>query len=170
MSTLVILRHAEAIPSRANDHARQLTPRGRADAAAIGAALRTRLTGPVLVLASDAQRTVETAELAFPTDAAVEIRTTAALYDASPATLLQAVQGVPGPQHTLVVVGHNPGLSDFAKQLAGTASAGDRARLEAGMPTAAAALYDVAGAWSAVALRGARVIATLAPEGQAWPG
>jgi phosphohistidine phosphatase len=171
MSTLVILRHAEAIPSKADDHARPLTPRGRADAEAVGQKLQALLPRPWLVLASDARRTMETAALACPSgEADVETRGLASLYDASPATLLQAVHDVAGQHDTVVVVGHNPGLSEFAKQLVGTGAIADRARVEAGLPTAGVAVFTFDDPWSAIAPRQGRLTATVAPDATSWPG
>ena len=63
----------------------------------------------------------------------------------------------------MVLVGHNPGISELAKQLVATGSAEDRARVDGGLPTAGAALF---GAWlERAGPRQAGLVAALC-----WPG
>lgn len=170
MPTLVILRHAEAVPSRTDDHARMLTAEGRADAASSGARVLGCCPGPFLVLASDARRTVETAELAFAAAAPIpEIRKIAALYNASAATLLDTVRGS-GTNGTVVVVGHNPGLSEFAKELVLDGTAAHRERVEAGLPTAGVAVYAFDEPWTEIDKHQGRLTNAFAPDGKPWAG
>ena len=62
MRTLILLRHAKAVRAHEadSDEARALTPRGRRDAAAAGAAMAEGALKPALALVSTAQRTRET--------------------------------------------------------------------------------------------------------------
>jgi phosphohistidine phosphatase len=72
------------------------------------------------VLVSLAQRTRETArivtsKLVLP----VSVRALPELYLAAPDVLLQAVQNCRPHSHTVLLIAHNPGLSELAYQLTG---------------------------------------------------
>ena len=72
-----------------------------------------------------------------------------ALYDASAADVLSQIRLADPSSGCLVVVGHNPGLEDLAKQLAGSGSeAKARKRLEERFPTTALARFVFEGDWS----------------------
>lgn len=105
---LILWRHAEAADG-APDAARELTPKGVKQAAAVAAWLRRALRAPVTVMASSAVRAQQTAR-AY-TDA---VHTQPALaLGASPARILEAAGWPDGPG-TVVVVGHQPGLGAAA--------------------------------------------------------
>ncbi|TIT55358.1 MAG: histidine phosphatase family protein, partial [Mesorhizobium sp.] len=73
------------------------------------------------------------------------------LYEASAAEILDQIHKADPSSLCLVVVGHNPGLEDLAKQLAGPRSeAKARKRLEEKLPTAALARFIFEGEWSAL--------------------
>jgi phosphohistidine phosphatase len=113
MKTLFVLRHGQAIPESQtdSDHARDLTPRGAAEARRAAESLLERSKRPSLILSSSATRARQTAE------ACVEVLTGRAelsvldgLYLAEPNSYLAAL-GLRGEPHDAVmVVGHNPGL------------------------------------------------------------
>ena len=151
MITLALLRHAKAVKDDpGGDHARRLSDVGRTDAVAAGDWLRRALAGPVLVLASDARRTRETAELAFPAPRqGTEIRLEADLYGASMQELLERIQAL-GSKPTVVVVGHNPGIGETAWRLVGADPDGFSAQLREGFPTAACAVLQFDGTWAEV--------------------
>lgn len=121
MRRLLLLRHGEAQPAApgGSDVERPLTVAGRAevrDAAGVIAA-----TGFTIdrALVSTARRTLETAEiiaahLRLPQPQEPLDR----LYLASPPVLLQALERCPSNYTTLLVIGHNPGLSELAARLA----------------------------------------------------
>ncbi len=93
---------------------------------------------PDLALVSAARRTLETwaaAAAAFPGDVAVEQRRR--LYAASAATLSMAVTEAAAKAQVLMVVGHNPGIHQFAAHLAQQAGA---PRLDR-FPTGSAAVF-----------------------------
>jgi phosphohistidine phosphatase len=119
---LLLLRHAKAVPADGSiaDAARPLAPRGERDAQVMGDRLRARGPRPDLILTSPATRTLRTAQLVaaaneYRRDA---IAVDARLYLASPREILAAVATVTRDVGTLLVVGHNPGLSELALQLA----------------------------------------------------
>jgi phosphohistidine phosphatase len=138
MRTLVIMRHAEAADrSPSGDHARVLSPRGRAHARRMAGWLAAQNLAPEVVLCSNAARAVETLEALRPELGDAEIRTEPALYLASPEQVLAMIHDLSASESALVI-GHNPGLQIVARKLVEDGPA--RARLEGRFPPAAVAV------------------------------
>ncbi|WP_424968062.1 SixA phosphatase family protein [Dinoroseobacter sp. S375] len=115
MKTLLLLRHAKsswAEPGR-DDHSRPLNGRGRRGAEALGRWITEEGLTPDEVLCSDATRTQETWRR-LGLDGEATLRPT--LYHAGPAMLMQTVQEATGAQ--VLVIAHNPGIAEFAGQMA----------------------------------------------------
>lgn len=121
MKQLALTRHGHAAPfeSEAADHARPLSRRGRIDVVAVGHRLLRHGWQPQLIVASSAVRTLETARcLAHAFDLAeTAITTEQRLYQADVAGWLQVARELPPEADRVVLVGHNPGVSDFARWL-----------------------------------------------------
>ncbi|MBS0999895.1 histidine phosphatase family protein [Acetobacter persici] len=149
---LLLLRHAEAASppggdfSEEADLARALTAEGRLAASRCGAWLRARALAPDLVLCSPARRTRETlAALApFQPPPALPIRFCPEIYEAPPAALLACIRQAPADARTVLLVGHNPGISALARWLDPQAEV-----LEQGFATASLAVFRMWGAESA---------------------
>jgi phosphohistidine phosphatase len=120
--TLLLLRHAEAEAAHHGraDIDRPLSDQGRIealDAAACMAGAQLRIDS---VLVSPALRTRETATIvAAELDIADELQFEPALYLGEPAELLPPLQRCPEGAQTVLMVGHNPGLSALAQQFMG---------------------------------------------------
>ncbi len=116
MKTLLLLRHAKSSWDNpgGRDFDRPLAPRGRRTAPLIGGHLRDRQLLPDLVLCSTARRARETYDLVVPAVGGSAIQFEQALYLATPATLLRLAKATPATVERLLVVGHNPGLQQFA--------------------------------------------------------
>lgn len=114
MPTLVLLRHAKAEPQRPDDLTRVLAPRGRADAMAARAWLDTHAVVPDRVVVSPSARTRETWQLAGTFPPVLDDR----VYDATVEDLIEVLAETPAEVGTLVLVGHDPGLSDLLATLA----------------------------------------------------
>src|SRR5476649_925609 len=147
MRRLILFRHAKAEASEPGmeDHARVLVERGRKDAAKIGAYMVGHGFIPDKVVISPATRTQETwkyAAAAFrPSPAAM---TAEAIYDATPHALLGVIKAAPAAAHTLLVVGHNPGLHEAALMLIASGDIEARERLREKLPTAGLIIVDFA--------------------------
>lgn len=144
MKTLLILRHAKAQPDAPNgDRARELTARGRRNAAAIGAHLHALIGCPDAIVTSDAVRARQTAELvAEATGFAGSLTLEPDVYGADLATLLQIIRGLPDEAGCVLLVGHNPGLEELTAALADAGVAAVR------LPTAGLAHLEFAvGRW-----------------------
>lgn len=130
MRTLLIVRHAKATPARAgaSDFDRPLSERGVAQCEQLRAWAsdldELGRFGPVAALVSAAARTRETFDLAFR-GTALAARTTvsAAIYngvhDVSGEHLLNALGELDEPETALMVVAHNPSVTDLLWTLTG---------------------------------------------------
>ncbi|MFO1532596.1 MAG: histidine phosphatase family protein [Thermoplasmatota archaeon] len=116
---LVLLRHAEAERKAATDMERPLTKKGRDDAAALGRRLASPDLRPDGVFASPAARARQTAELAVAGlgDPSPPVRMEAGLYDAAQQDIAKVLGAHAGAARRVLVVAHNPGLSDLAAWL-----------------------------------------------------
>ena len=120
MKRLIVVRHAKAQKGSGRDFDRALSERGLGDAVEMGRRLAKRGVRPDAVVCSPAARTLETArlicrELDFPW---AEIRAEKAAYLADAGALLDLVHALDDGARTALVVGHNPGCTDLAQDLA----------------------------------------------------
>jgi phosphohistidine phosphatase len=123
MKTLLLLRHAKASrddPELA-DHDRPLKPRGKEDAKRLGRRLSEAGLVPALIVSSTALRARKTAsKVAKQMNYARAIELNSNLYLSSPRDHLEVVRSLPDAEHRVMLVGHNPGLSQFLNELADT--------------------------------------------------
>lgn len=120
MKRLLLLRHAKAVAATAPlaDSERPLAERGQRDARLIGERLRVHHR-PSLILSSSATRALQTAELVAGAVgyAREHIAREQRLYLAEPTALTAVIAAQRAEVATLLVVGHNPGLTELAHQL-----------------------------------------------------
>ncbi len=147
MRRLLLFRHAKAeraLPGT-EDQARVLIERGRKDAGKIGAYMAGHAFTPDRVLISPAARTQETwkiASAAFkPAPAA---QSAERLYDATGHAILSVIKDAPAAAHTLLVIGHNPGLHELALMLIASGDVEARERLREKLPTSGLIIIDFA--------------------------
>jgi len=144
MLRLLLLRHAEAVPhAGGSDIERPLTATGRADAKHIAAYCRKSGLAPDLALVSPARRARETFEIVereLPLKPASAVDSS--LHAASLNTLHAVLAGAPADIKTLMIVGHNPGLAEFANALAGEGKSADLARMRVYFPAPCLAVID----------------------------
>jgi phosphohistidine phosphatase len=121
MLHLTLVRHAktEAAHSGQEDWDRALEPRGQRDAPEMGRRLKDRGTKPDKVLTSPAVRAVTTTTIMTRAlgVAASKVVQDERLYLASPKDLLNVVHELGDTAKHLMIVGHNPGLTEFADAL-----------------------------------------------------
>jgi phosphohistidine phosphatase len=147
MRRLILFRHAKAERSEPGmeDRARALIERGRKDAGKIGAYMAGHALIPDRVVLSPAARAQETwkfAATAFrPAPAAM---TAEPLYDATPHGIFALVKEAPASAHTLLVIGHNPGLHELALMLIASGDVDTRERLREKLPTSGLVIIDFA--------------------------
>jgi phosphohistidine phosphatase len=156
--TLVLLRHAKsAYPDGVPDHDRPLATRGRREAALAGDWLRANLSAIDMVLCSTATRARET--LAH-TGIDAPVRYVDRLYDAVPGTVIEEISRVGEDVGVLLVVAHEPTMTQVALGLGGTMSANTAAveRISTKFPTSAMAVLRVSRSWKDVELDSAQLV------------
>lgn len=117
---LLILRHGKAEPHRSPDFLRDLLPKGVRRTQAVAARARELGLRPDRVVSSPAPRALNTAVVAAEAlglDPGA-VRRDPDLYDCwAPPALWNVVRRHAGPARTLLVCGHNPGLSELGAWL-----------------------------------------------------
>lgn len=121
MKTLYLMRHAKSSWGfeMLNDQQRPLNDRGRDDAPLMGQALAGREVKLDLMVSSPAVRALSTAALVaealgHPPE---QLRVLDAIYEADVDTLLAVVHELPDTAASVLLVGHNNTLTDFANLL-----------------------------------------------------
>lgn len=116
---LILTRHAKSAwdDPGLDDHDRPLNDRGRRSARALGDWMASRGYEPEEVLCSTARRTQETWEkvAGAPLEVRPIVRMERGLYHASAEKMLKLLQSATQP--TVMMLGHNPGIADFAAML-----------------------------------------------------
>ena len=121
MKKIILIRHAKSdwddlsLP----DYDRPLAARGLEDTPKMAASLKNRGIQVDLICSSTAQRAMQTANitaavLGYPE---AEIHWERSLYHASASHLLQFIQSQSNQVQSLLLVGHNPGLTELIVRL-----------------------------------------------------
>ena len=156
--TLVLLRHAKsAYPEGVPDHDRPLAPRGQREAGLAGDWLRANLPPIDAVLCSTATRARETlAHTAIDAPA----RYVGRLYDAVPGTVIDEITHVGDDVGVLLVVAHEPTMTQVALGLAGANSSNTAAaeRISTKFPTSAMAVLRLTRSWKDLELGSAELV------------
>jgi phosphohistidine phosphatase len=121
MRELFLIRHAKSSwddPTLA-DFDRPLNKRGREDAPLMGRFLKKSGIKPDLIVSSPAKRAKKTArivaeELGYDKD---DILFVDGIYEASLQSLIYTVCGFPDEAKRVMLVGHNPGITELANAL-----------------------------------------------------
>jgi phosphohistidine phosphatase len=166
--TLLLLRHAKSdYPAGVADRDRPLAPRGVREAGLAGDWLRAHAPAIDAVLCSTAARARETLARTL-IDAPVDY--VDRLYDATPDTVIEEINGVPSrfdtEVQTLLVIGHEPALSQVALGLATTEGSNKTAaeNISTKFPTSAIAVLRTAQPWDQLALSGAALVTFHVPR------
>lgn len=154
MPMLHLLRHAKSSwKDDVDDHERKLSRRGREDARRVGRHLPTAIGVLDLVLSSSAVRTRETVDLVlaeFPARPRTLIEDE--LYLASRDRLIDRLRRLAEADDNVLLVGHDPGIHEFAITLAEPDTRRARALASGKFPTAARASFRIAAPWSTLGL------------------
>ena len=121
MKTLFIIRHAKSSwdASNVDDFERPLNERGKRDAPRMGKRIKEKEIYPDQMVSSPAKRAFSTAKkiakvLNYPKD---HIKTDRRLYHADEETILTVVRELKEKCKTVMIFGHNPGLTEFVNSL-----------------------------------------------------
>lgn len=121
MKTLTILRHAKSSWKQPDlvDFDRPLNSRGQRDAPVMGRRMKAASIRPSLIISSPAARAWATAklvasELTYPLEF---LQREQDLYHAGKGNLYDVIARQDEGFNSILLVGHNPGLTDFANDL-----------------------------------------------------
>jgi phosphohistidine phosphatase len=146
MKKIILMRHGKSSFSDPDqdDLDRPLNARGRVASALMGAWLADAGLTAALAILSPARRARETWAKAAPNlPGEIETVEERALYMADPGTMLEIVRRAPDSAETLILVGHQPSMSAFARKMTGgKAPGGCKAAFEK-FPTAGVAILEV---------------------------
>ena len=124
MKKLFVVRHAKSSWSNPDldDIDRPLNKRGKRNAPEMGKRLAQRGVKPDILISSPAKRAYATAkriasELAYPRD---KIARDSRLYLSSVGNMLSVIRETPNDVATLMIFGHNPGITELVNRLTGS--------------------------------------------------
>jgi phosphohistidine phosphatase len=147
---LIVMRHAKAEPFAASDQARELTPKGRADACDAGGYLAATQLVPDYAIVSPAVRARATwDEVASASGSKADAVFDEALFSGGVDGVLEALHVVPEEVETVIFVGHNPTAEYLAHVLDdGNGEPAAVTQMLAGYPTSALTVLEVDVPWS----------------------
>lgn len=159
--TIVIMRHARAETFATEDRLRELTERGRLEAAEAGRWLQEQDLQPDAALVSSSLRTRQTWEALSKEAGCGQVGAAFedALYSAGTDTVLECLRTLPEETRTVAFIGHNPTAGMLVQVLAD--SGGDEEllrRLGSGFPPGAVAVLTFSGSWTDLGFGSARLV------------
>lgn len=147
MKRLYLLRHSKAGHTNKkilDDHERTLTEKGVGFCADIARHLRKFDPLPEQVLCSTAVRAKQTTELVLAQlGKELPIEFSGNLYLATPGIVLSTLRATDKGIDSLLVVGHNPGLQEFALMLAGSGDKKKFRAMRSAFPPPSLAVFDL---------------------------
>jgi len=160
---LILTRHAKSDwdDPALSDHDRPLNDRGQEDAPKVGAWLKAKGHVPEQALVSSARRAQETWDRLSPElGEGVPMTTVPALYHAEPEMILRQLKTARG--RVAMVIGHNPGIGEFAHRVVDDPAAHPRF---IDYPTCATLVAEFPGDdWSAIDWWSGRVLDFVVPR------
>lgn len=146
MKKVILVRHGKSswAEPELEDHERPLNKRGRRAAPVVAQWLAHRKHLPDRVVCSSSRRTRQTVSrmsAAIPDLPEPVIEET--LYHATPDAMLECLRRMPKDCDTVMLVGHQPGLSAFARKLTNGSVRPRCAQAFEHFPTAAAAVLEL---------------------------
>jgi phosphohistidine phosphatase len=161
--TLLLLRHAKSTyPDGVADHDRPLAPRGVLQAGLAGDWIRANAPAVDAVLCSTATRTRQTLAR---TGIDAPTQFVDRLYDSTPGTVIDVINGIDDAVRTLLVIGHEPTMSQLALGLAADGSEMAAAnQISVKYPTSAIAVLSTTATWAHLELHSATLVGFHVPR------
>jgi phosphohistidine phosphatase len=147
MKQLYVLRHSKAGQTNKkilDDHERTLTQKGIDVCELVGDYFNINNYNPDHIISSTAIRAQETASIV--NEALIKncpIEHSVKLYLAEPDNIFSLISNTADHVERLLVVGHNPGLQQFAMTLAGTGDKKKFREMRSNFPPRALAVYNI---------------------------
>ena len=118
---IYLLRHGEAeFGNPKGDFYRKLTPEGRKQLSRLAQILEGRKVSFDFLICSSSARTLETMGIIKEAVKVREILDTPDIYEADFHSLLFFLNGIPKEFQTVLLIGHNPGISALVEYLSGS--------------------------------------------------
>ncbi len=146
MRRIILFRHGKSSWSDPDqdDLDRPLNARGRLSSALMGAWMAEAGIDKGLAIVSPAVRAKETWDRAKRNlPGKIKTAEEKALYMADPKTMLKIVQAAPKKAETLILVGHQPSMSAFARKMTGGKAPGGCKSAFEKFPTGAVAILEI---------------------------
>ena len=143
MKKLILMRHAESQPEQVGvtDRERPLSGPGMEELELVRKKLQKEMQGLKLVLCSNVKRTRQTLEgIKAILPSSCEYGFDDGLYHAPAANLINRIQDLDESQDFVLIIGHNPGMSDFFNMVMN--SAGVQSGFPKMVPTAGVAIFE----------------------------
>jgi phosphohistidine phosphatase len=141
MKKLYVIRHAKSSWDNTDvpDLERPLNDRGKRDAPRMGKRLKEKDVHPDMLLSSHANRAYATCTiiaqvLGCPKDL---LKTDKRLYHSNENTILNVLKGLNDKVKSIMIFGHNPGLTDFTNSLS------DEGFVTNNIPTCGVVIFDI---------------------------
>src|SRR5215831_846306 len=166
MKTLHLLRHAKSSWKGVglDDHERPLSKRGRTAASAMAQHMEGAGIDPDVVLCSTAVRAKETLAPIAKKLRPAKVVFERGIYEVPGRKLWKYVWTLPEQADTVLMIGHNPGLHNFALALADADSVGRLPPAEGKFPTGALATFSFEGRWKDLRPRAAHLVSFVEPK------
>ena len=121
MKKITLLRHGDSLfqDSSVNDWSRPLSPEGEKECHDVAKFIKDCHPLPSKIISSNARRTIETVKILLEKnkwDSEI-LNVDKELYLASANLLTEKIQSQPESINDLIIVGHNPGLSELSSSL-----------------------------------------------------
>lgn len=118
MKRLLILRHAHTAPAgEGGDRERKLTPQGLEDARMLGQTMKAKNYVPDFILCSPVTRTRQTLDQLLEGLGKISAEYPKIIYEGGYHELMELVRSVDDSCITLLVIGHNPAIHQFAASM-----------------------------------------------------
>jgi len=166
MKTLHLLRHAKSSWKELglDDHERPLSKRGRAAANAMAKHMRRAAMAPDIVLCSTAVRAKETLEPVAKKLKPAKVVFERGIYEVAERELWKYVRALPEQADTVLMIGHNPGLHNFALALADANSVDHLPPPHGKFPSGALATFSFDGRWKDLRPHSAHLVSFVRPR------
>jgi phosphohistidine phosphatase len=164
--TLHLLRHAKSSWKEPglDDHQRPLSKRGRAAASAMAKHIHRAAIAPDIVLCSTAVRAKETLEPIAKKLKPAKVIFESGIYEVAERELWKYVRALREQADTVLMIGHNPGLHNFALALADADSVDHLPPLHGKFPSGALATFSFDGRWKDLRPHGAHLVSFVRPK------
>ncbi len=172
MKSLYLLRHAKSSWKylSLSDHDRPLNKRGRYTAKLMASYLKRSKIAPDFVICSTAVRAQQTlGPIMKAAKKPPEVILTREIYGGTQEALWEQLHRLPESVKSVLLIGHNPALQEFARELA-EAGSSELPHLSEKFPTGALASFRFDGAWKALAPHGADLVSFITPRTIAGDG